>query len=217
MFTIKAKKRDKDVKLDTLKNTGEIPAVFYGVGQVATSIAIPIVEFKKIWRQAGESRAIQILTVGGNIDVLIHDVQVHPVSNEPIHVDFLAIDMLKKITVDIPLVFTGISNAVKAGLGTLVKVLHEIEIEALPKDLPQNITVDISKLNTIDDVILVSDIILPKDVTLVTKGSDIVASVAEQIEEKEETPAVDLSSIQVEKKGKKDEDGTTDEQENKKE
>lgn len=206
MFTIKAKERERNIKLDILKKGGEIPAVFYGVDQVNTPISIFNTEFKKVWREAGEAQAIQIIMGEKSVDVLIHQVQVDPVTSEPIHVDFLAIDMLKKIEVDVPLIFTGISNAVKSGLGILVKVLHQITIEALPKDLPQNISVNISKLNTIDDVILVSDILLPKNVFLITKGNDIVASIAEQKEEKEEAPPVDLSSIEVEKKGKKDEE-----------
>ena len=138
---------------------------------------------------------------------MIHEVQVHPITGEPVHIDFLVIDMNKSITVSVPLEFTGVSGAVKSGLGVLVKVLHEIEIEALQKDLPQVLTVDISKLNTLEDGILVSDIVLPKGVTLVTEGTDVVASIAEQKEEVEAvaTP-VDLSAIEVEKKGKKEEE-----------
>src|SRR3989344_2414450 len=144
-----------------------------------------------------------------NIDALIHEVQVDPVTDEPIHVDFLAIDMKKKITVKVPLEFTGISNAVKNGTGNLVKVLHEIEIEALPKDLPHNIAVDISKLQTLADNIFVSDIKLPIGVVAITHMTDVVASIIEQVEEKEEIVApVDLSAIEVEKKGKKEEEAT---------
>jgi len=207
MFAIKAKIRESGVKGDVLKKTGEIPAVFYGMGKVSTSISIPVVEFKKIWHKVGESSAVQVSVDGKNLDVMIHEVQVNPITGEPVHVDFLVIDLNKSITVSVPLEFTGVSDAVKSGLGVLVKVLHEIEIEALPKDLPQVLTVDISKLNTLEDGILVSDIILPKGVTLVTLGADVVASIAEQKEEKEEVAeAVDLSKIEIEKKGKKEEE-----------
>src|SRR3989344_4924058 len=143
-----------------------------------------------------------------NIDALIHEVQVDPVTSEPIHVDFLAIDMKKKITVNVPLEFTGISNAVKNGIGNLVKVLHEIEIEALPADLPHNLVVDVTSLDTLEDVITVSDIKLPAGVSAITKGEDVVASIVAQVEEKEEVvEPVDLSAIEVEKKGKKEEEG----------
>ena len=205
MFIIKATKRDASVKLDNLRKGGEIPAVFYGAGKETTSISVPIVEFKKVWRDAGESSTIKIEMLNSNIDVLIHEVQVDPITDEPIHVDFLVIDMKKKIRVHIPLEFEGISGAVKSGLGNLVKVIHELEIEALPSDLPHNLVVDISKLNTLDDQIFVSDIKLPAGVVVINEPTEVVVSVVEQVEEKEEVAApVDLSAIEVEKKGKKD-------------
>jgi len=209
MFTIKATTRDLSVNLETLRKGGETPAVYYGKGsKVSNSISVPTIEFKKVWRDAGESSTIEIKTLEGKVDVLIHDVQKHPITGEPLHVDFLVVDMNKAITVSVPLEFTGVSAAVKGGLGNLVKVLHEIEIEALPKDLPHSIEVDIAKLTTADDVILVSDVVLPAGVTMITKDTEVVASIAEQKEETEEAaPAVDLASIEVEKKGKKEEEG----------
>lgn len=209
MFVIKAKKRTGEEKIDALRKSGETPAVFYGAGKNTTSICIPTVEFKKVWRNAGESSAVKISmgTTGGDIDVLIHEVQVDPITSEPIHVDFLAIDMTKKITVGVPLVFEGISNAVKAGIGNLVKALHELEVEALPADLPHDLVVDISKLQTLDDQIFVSDVRLPAGVTIVNEATDVIASIIEQVEEKEEEVPVDLAAIEVEKKGKKDEEG----------
>lgn len=208
MFAIKAKNRDAGIKLDALRKSGEIPAVFYGAGKDTTSISIGAIEFKKMWKDAGESSAIKVEMLKGNVDVLIHEVQVDPVTDEPIHVDFLAIDMKKKIKVEVPLVFEGISNAVKSGIGNLVKVLHEVEIEALPDQLPHNLVVDISKLETLDSQIFVSDIKLPAGVTVINHPTDVVASIVEQVEEKEEVAApVDLSAIEVEKKGKKEEEG----------
>ena len=213
MFVIKADKRDLDIKLETLRKFGKIPAVFYGAGKNATSVSIGNIEFKKVWREAGESSAVKISTLSGDIDVLIHEVQVDPVTDEPIHVDFLAIYMKKKIRVKVPLVFEGISNAVKSGIGNLVKVLHEIEIEALPSDLPHNLVVNISSLESIENQIFVSDIKLPTGIIVITNGNDVVASIVAQVEEKEEVVApVDLSAIEVEKKGKiaeEDEEGTT--------
>ena len=143
-----------------------------------------------------------------DINVLIHEVQVDPVTSEPIHVDFLVIDMKKKIRGKVPLVFEGVSNAVKTGIGNLVKVLHEVEVEAWPADLPQKLSVDISKLETLENTMIVSDVKLPTGVVAITSGNDIVASIVAQVEEKEEVVvAPDLSAIEVEKKGKKEEEG----------
>jgi large subunit ribosomal protein L25 len=208
MFVIKADKRDLDAKLGILRKSGKIPAVFYGAGENTTPVILSKTEFKKIWRDAGESSAIKISTPNGDVNALIHEVQVDPVTDEPIHVDFLVIDMKKKIRVKVPLVFEGISNAVKNGIGNLVKVLHEVEIEALPIDLPHNFKVDISKLETLESIIIVSDIKLPPGVVIITNVNDVVASIVAQVEEKEEVVAApDLSAIEVEKKGKKEEEG----------
>ncbi|MFZ2150392.1 MAG: 50S ribosomal protein L25 [Minisyncoccia bacterium] len=208
MFAIKAKKRAGGEKLEVIRKAGDIPAVFYGAGKETTHIALSKVEFKKIWRDAGESSAVKIDMPEGGVDVLIHEVQVDPITGEPIHADFLAIDMKKKIHVKVPLVFDGIAGAVKSGIGNLVKVLHEIEVEALPADLPHNLTVDVSSLNTLEDSVVVSDIKLPAGVVAITEGTDVVASIVAQVEEKEEEVApVDLSAIEVEKKGKKEEEG----------
>lgn len=212
MFAIKAKKRDSNLKLDTLRKGGEIPAVFYGAGKSTTHISVGNIDFKKVWREAGESSAVKIElqdgAKGSNVDVLIHEVQLDSITDEPIHVDFLVIDMKKKIRVNVPLVFEGISNAVKNAIGNLVKAMHEVEIEALPADLPHDLVVDISKLETLEDQLFVSDIKLPVGVVMVTLPSEVVASIIKQVEEKEEVAApVDLSAIEVEKKGKKEEEG----------
>lgn len=209
MFTIKAKKRDEGVKVDALRKSGEIPAVFYGAGKETTPVSVGTIEFKKIWREAGESSTVKVeMADKSGVDVLIHEVQVDPVTDEPIHVDFLVVDMKKKLRVKVPLEFVGISNAVKSGLGNLVKVLHEVEVEALPADLPHDLSVDISKLETLKDQVFVSDIKLPTGVVFVTNTTEVVASIVEQVEEKEEVVApVDLSAIEVEKKGKKEEEG----------
>lgn len=214
MLVLKAQKREGKEDLGTLRKGGMIPAVFYGAGKANTSISISNTEFKKIWHKAGESSTVKISlpaaagVPASNVDTLIHEVQTNPVTDEPIHVDFLVVDMNKPIKVSVAIEFTGVSNAVKSGLGTLVKVLHEIEIEALPKDLPHNLIADISKLETVDSQILVSDLKLPAGVTSMTGPEEVVASIALQKEEKDEvaTP-IDLSSIEVEKKGKKEEEG----------
>jgi len=198
-----------------------IPAVVYGAQVENTLVSVLSIDFVKILKIAGETSTIVLditstgekaspevkVSASKKVDVLIHEVQVDPVKGQPIHVDFLAIDMNKPVEVTIPLEFTGLAKAEKDGLGTLVKVLYEIDIEALPKDLPHNIQVDVTGIITLEDKIHVSDIKLPKGVTLVTDGDEVVALVAAVKEEVEEVAPVDLSAIEVEKKGKKDEEG----------
>jgi len=182
-----------------------VPAVVYGARVENTSISVPSTDFIKVLKAAGESSTVALNLDGKNINVLIHEVQVDPVKGFPIHIDFLAIDMNKPVEVVVELEFTGVSPAEKAGLGSLMKVLHEISIEALPKDLPHTIIVDISSLETLENQIHVKDIIAPKGVTILTDADEVVALVAPAKAEKveAETPT-DLASIEVEKKGKQE-------------
>jgi len=184
-----------------------MPAVFYGKKEKSTPITISKAEFKKVWKEAGESSVIDL--VGNNIEAeaLIYDVDLDPVTDEPRHADFYVFEKGKKIEIAVPLEFIGVAPAVKDMGGTLVKVLHEIEIEALPKDLPHNISVDISSLLNFDSQILAKDIKLPQGVVLVTKLEEVVASVYETKEEVEEVVPVDLASIEVQKKGKEAKEG----------
>lgn len=205
MFKLNALARKAGDKLIDIRKEGRIPAVFYGFKKETTSITVDMNAFKKVWREAGESSQVTLETPDGEVATLIHDLQTDPVSGAPIHVDFLAIDTNKAVTVNVPIEFEGISDAVKDGLGTLAKVMYEIEISALPKDLPQELRVDLSVLKTLDDQIHAKDVVLPSGVTLVTSPDEVVALVTPMQEEKEEAP-IDLSAIEVEKKGKKEEE-----------
>jgi large subunit ribosomal protein L25 len=207
MQTLTATKRSKTDKLATVRNNGMVPAVVYGARVENTSISVPSVDFIKAFKVAGESSTIALDLEGKKIDVLIHEVQVDPVKGFPMHVDFLAIDMNKPVEVTVPLEWTGVAPAEKNGLGVLVKVIHELHIEALPKDLPHAIVVDLSSLETLENQIHVKDIALPKGVTMKTDANEVVALVSTVKEEVEEVAPVDLSAIEVEKKGKKEEEG----------
>jgi large subunit ribosomal protein L25 len=138
---------------------------------------------------------------------MIQDVQLHPVKSNIIHADFYVLEKGQKVHVKTPIVFTGESQAVKEG-GVLVKVLYELSVEGDPTNLPHEFTVDISTLATKDDVITVGSIKLPSGVELYhVNPEDIVASISEAVEEVAEVAPVDLSAIEVEKKGKKEEEG----------
>jgi large subunit ribosomal protein L25 len=189
------------------KKEGFIPAVYYGSHMKSTPIFINAIEFTKVFKQAGESSTLTLITEHGNENVLIQDVQKDPVKYTHSHVDFYVLEKGQKVHVKTPIVFVGESLAVKDG-GILVKVLHELSIEGDATLLPQEITVDIAKLATKSDVIKVGDLGLPKGVELyhITED-DIVASIAEAKEEVDAPVAVDLSAIEVEKKGKKEEEG----------
>ena len=207
MFTLAAKKRDSVGDNTALREEGMMPAVFYGAGKETTPVAILQKDFEKVWKAAGESTPVILKTDAGEVSTLIHEVQFHPVKGYPMHADFLVVDMNKEVEVAVALEFIGESQAVKSGLGILTKVLHEVEVRALPGELPHAITVDISTLMNLNDQIHVSDIKAPKGVTILTGSDEVVALVAAQKEEAPESAPVDLSAIEVEQKGKKEEEG----------
>ncbi len=208
MLTLKVEKRNIPNNLNEMRKAGKIPAVFYGKKEESTPITVSRAEFEKVLKEAGESSIINLHGDAIDVDVLIHDVDLDPVTDYPRHADFYAIEKGKKLEVKIPLEFVGVAPAVKDLGGILVKVMHEIEIEALPKDLPHTLEVDISGLKTFENVVIAGDIKLPAGVELKDKAENIVASVYEPKEEVAEVAPVDLSTIEVQKKGKEAKEGT---------
>lgn len=219
MLTLKAEIRDTHTKPETVRKAGKVPAVFYGKKEASTAISVPKIDFLKVWKEAGESSVVTLETPEGTKESLIQDVDLDPITGIPRHADFYVFEKSHKVEVELPLEFIGISPAVKDLGGMFVKVLYELKVEAMPKDLPHDIDVDISSLANFGDQILAKDIILPAGVELRENLEEVVALVSAPREEKEEEIApIDLSEIEVEKKGKEEEKTTeTNESEEKKE
>ena len=211
MTTLEIQERDAKKSLDALRGEGKIPAVLYGPKEPTASIAVDAKTFDKVYKEAGESTVVTLQGLGDEKDAMIHEVAYHPVTGKPIHIDFYVIEKGKKVQTHVPLEFVGEEDApaVKSLGGTLVKVMHEIEIEAMPKDLPHEITVDVSGLATFESRITLADLALPAGVMALGNMEDTIASVAEPKEE-EEAPveAIDMESIGMsEERGKKEEEG----------
>ncbi len=181
----------KQTKL--LRQEGLIPAVVYGDGMSAESLTVKAVDFEKVYREAGESALIQLRVGNKPRSVLIYDLQHDPLKGKPVHIDFYAVRMDQKIEVKVPLQFVGESPAVRDEGGTLVKIMHEIEIEVLPKDLPHELEVDISQLKTFNDKISVGDIKLPIGVTVKVELGESVA-VVEPPRSEEELAALEAET-----------------------
>ncbi|KKW09471.1 MAG: 50S ribosomal protein L25 [Candidatus Kaiserbacteria bacterium GW2011_GWA2_49_19] len=207
MLTIATENRKKTEKPNALRKAGKLPAVYYGRKQASTPITVSAVEFSKVLKKAGESTVVTLKMAQGDMDSLIYGIDRDPVSDTIRHADFYVFEKDQKIKIKIPLEFTGVSPAVKELGAVLVKVLREVEIEATPKDLPHVLNVDISKLVTFENQVLAKDILLPAGVTLIAKPDEVVASVYEPKEEVVEVAPVDLSAIEVEKKGKEAKEG----------
>lgn len=210
VITLTATAREGGKNLTKLRSEGLVPAVVYGTGREALSVSVPMKDFQKVLKEAGESGSISLKLDSGSVDVLVHQLTNDPIRGIPTHVDFLAIDVNKPIEVNVPLEFVGVAPAVKGGLGVLVKVMHELYVKGLSKNLPHSIEVDISSLDSLDSQIAVSELKLPSGVESLVKAEDIVVAITSIKEEVEEPAApIDFSAIEVEKKGKKEEEGET--------
>jgi len=217
MFTLSAKTRielgKKDLpagrqakSLKELRNQGQIPAVVYGPGAKNISLQVDEKEFKKVFQKAGESSLIELEVDKEKKPVLVHEIQKDPVSDKVIHIDFFQASLKEEVEVKVPLVFKGSSSAEKDLGGTLNKNMLEVEVKALPQNLPHEIIVNVDSLKTFQDHVLIKDLILPKDVKVLKKPNEIVVSVlaprkveeelAEVIEEKVE----DIEKVVKEKK-----------------
>ena len=210
MLTITVKKRDGASSAKESRAGGFIPAVYYGPKTESTPIELSYNEFQKVLNEAGETAVVTLQTSPTeSFDALIHELSVDPVTEKITHVDFYIFDKTRAVEVTVPLVFEGVSVVVKELGGTLVKVLHEVDVKALPGSIPHELMVDISPLNTFNDQIHVRDVVIPAGVTILNDAEEVIALVAEAVEEEEEVAApADLSSIEVEKKGKKEEEAT---------
>lgn len=202
MQTISAQRRDVlGKKVKNLRKEGFLPAVIYGNKKETTPIFLKETEFIKVWKSAGESSILQLEIDGKKENVLIHDIDFDPLKDNPIHADFLAVEMNKPIKVDVRIEFIGESDAVKSG-GSLVKVMHELQIEALPKDLPSEIVVDISVLKEMGGSIKIEDIKVPSGVTVLNNLGDMVAFVEapkteDELKAEEAGEAKSLEDIEI--------------------
>ncbi len=162
----------------TLRKSGTMPAVLYGAKTKSLPLQVNQRDFEKIFRQAGENTLINLEVEGEGVHkVLIHDVAKHFMKNEPIHVDFYEVDLSKKIHATVPLHFVGTSVAVKELGGILIKSLNQIQVEALPTDLPQFLEVTIEKLSTFEDLIRVAEIPVNEKIRILDDPEAVIVSV----------------------------------------
>jgi len=164
-------------RVKTLRKNGFLPAVLYGPDTETQPLAVVYKDFERAYQEAGESTLLTLEVDGKSYNVLINDIAHDPLRGNPIHADFYAVRMDKLIRTMVPLEFFGESDAVKNESGVLVKVRQELEIEALPRDLPREIRADLSSLTKLESRILVRDLLLPQGVKIFAHTEEVVALV----------------------------------------
>lgn len=175
-----------------LRRQGRLPAVVYGHGVPSSNLSLDAHEFDVLRRRLGANALVDLSVAGEKADpVLVHEVQIHPVHRRPLHVDLFLVRMTEELTVEVPLVPVGTSEAVAVQGGTLIHALEEVRIRALPDHLPQRIEYPIDSLVDFEGTIHVRDLIIPSDVTLLNELDELVARVIPPRIEVEEAPAVE--------------------------
>lgn len=194
-------------KVKRLRRNGLVPGVVYGpVVDGTVSVSVNGRDFNKFFMAHGHSTIFSLKWDGGNQPVLIREVQRDPVRQDILHIDFFAPNMKVTLRQDISIALQNVSDEIEEG-GVLQHVLNEVEVEALPANLPNEITVDVSGLTAIGDAIHVSDIEAPENVEIITDPETAIASIiyqeveeeptdeeAEELEEGEEGEGEDESS-----------------------
>ena len=174
-----------------LRKQGRLPAVVYGHGVGSANVTIDAHDFDLLRKHTGPNSLVDLSVDGKKArPVLINQVQVHPVHRRPLHADLFLVRMTEELTVDVPLVASGESNAVEQLGGTLLHPTESVRVRALPDHLPQSIEYSIDSLVDFDAAIHVRDLVVPEDVTLLTDPEDVVAKVQAPRVEVEEEPVV---------------------------
>ena len=185
--TISATVRDLAGEQPSLiRRSGRLPVVLYGKGTKPQALIVDRKEFSNTFSKTGFTTLLLLkLNSGEPINVLVHDIQRHPVTDELLHADFLAVTMTEKIKTELPLELVGLAPAVQELEGNLLTPRTEIEVECLPDALVPKIEVDATTLKTFDDVIHVRDLTIPEGITVLTDPDEIVAQVTPPRSEEE--------------------------------
>jgi large subunit ribosomal protein L25 len=177
-------------KVATLRRSGRLPAVVYGAGRDSESISLDLHEFQLLHRHTGAHAVLDLTVAGGGKaqPVLLQQIQEHPISRLPIHVDLLVVNLQEEMTVNVSVVAVGEAPAVDKMGGVLLHLHESVVVRAKPDDLPSSIELDITSLDSFDAVLHASDLQIPAGVTLVTDPTEPILRVQQPRVEEEAVP-----------------------------
>ncbi|HEY5600833.1 MAG TPA: 50S ribosomal protein L25 [Patescibacteria group bacterium] len=181
-------------KVKKLRKDGKIPGHVFGRNVKTVHVSVEKKDFLKTYNQVGETGLVN-LKIGASEErpVLVRNTQFDPLTDEVIHIDFFQVNLKEKVTANVPLEIIGEAPAVEQKLGVLLTPVTELEVEALPTDLPEKIEVDVSNLNAVDEAILVGDLKIPSGVEVKDDLEETVAKIGELMVEEEEPVVVEAA------------------------
>ena len=177
-------------KVKMLRKEGILPANIYGKGIKSIAVQVPYKEFEKVFKEARETGLIDVEIDGQVKPSLIHNVQINHYKNTVLHADFYSVDLKEKVKTTVPIKIVGEAKAVVDKIGLLLQPLSELEIEALPEDLPENIEVNVEHLTAVNEQVTVNSLKGPKGVTILTDPSQVVVKIGELVSKEAQAQAV---------------------------
>ena len=177
----------KNVK--RMRKQGLLPANIYGKGLESTSVQVPTKEFEALFKEVGETGLIDVVLDGQSHPVLIKNIQIASVTRKILHAEFYQVNLKEKIKAMIPVEVVGEPKAVTDKLGLLLQTLSEVEVEALPEDLPEKFELNVEHLAAIDEQVTVADLKAPQGVEILTEAEQVVAKISELVSKEAEADA----------------------------
>lgn len=191
---LKAQARDTlGSKVKRLRKQGITPANIFGKDIDSQAIKVETRQFDKVYADAGETGIVDLIVdQAKSVPVLINTVEYDPITGDLMHVDFRQVDLKEKITTNVPVAIVGEAPAAKLG-AIIVENLTDIEVEALPSDLPEHFEIDISQLKEAGDLLTVADLVVSKAIEIKSDPETVVVSaqeVKQQVETETDTEVV---------------------------
>src|SRR5260221_1516575 len=181
-----------------LHGDGKLAGIVYGHNATPTPLVLDRLEFQKVFIKSGRTHLVDLEEDGGRTEkVLLREIQTHPRRLGPIHVDFYQVSLEEKITVEVPVHLVGESPAVKRGDADVVQPIHMDRLECLPTDIPEAFEVDLTPLEEIESELRISELKVPKGVTVLLDPEELVVKIVHRRELKveEEAPVVETAVV----------------------
>ena len=180
-----------------LRREGYLPANIYGKELASPAVQVKYTDFDPVYKEAGETGLIDVVLNGDRRPILIKNIQWNHMAHIPLHADFYQVNLKEKVKSMVPLIIMGEPAAVAEKLGVLLNSLDEVEVEALPEALPENIEVQVEKLAQVGDQVTVADLKAPAGVTILTDEAQVIARIGELAAEEVEVVAEEAQMPEV--------------------
>lgn len=180
-----------------LRREGFLPANIYGKELSSVAVQVKYTDFEPVFKTVGETGLVDVMLDGERRPVLIKNLQMNYQTRTPLHADFYQVNLKEKVKSMVPLEITGVPKAIEEKLGVLLTPMSEVEVEALPEELPDNIEVDVTNLSNVDEQITVAELKVPQGVTILTEAEQVVARIGEMMKEEEPAPTDETQMPEV--------------------